>query len=465
MPNPEDMPGIHDDAARLSQAGMPQDRAAEASVLSAMILSEDARQDALLDLTEDDFYVPSNRMIFWAIRDLFNEGEQADPVTLADYLKSKNQLQRAGGSAYLVELAGNSFSLASWRHHAEILKRDSTLRRLINAASNVTALAYDAPEDVQEVVDQSEKLILDATEADVKSEYSTMEQVMGELYNELGEMAKQDTKLLGVKTGYRGIDRQLLGLRPGQMIVIGARPGVGKTSFALNLAVNAAADGTSVALFSLEMSKAEIAQRLLAAQARIKLTDIRAGNIRDNQWEQVLQATQDLSQLDIMIDDTPGTTITEIRAKARRMLHGKEGNALVIIDYLQLVSPPSGGRRSDSRATEVSEMSRGIKIMAKDLHVPVVALSQLSRQVESRTGKTPQLSDLRESGAIEQDADIVILLDRSMTEEEAARNDRPDKNITNFIIAKNRSGPLGVVPLTFLGGSTKFVEVDQHHEP
>jgi replicative DNA helicase len=287
---------------------------------------------------------------------------------------------------------------------------------------------------------------------------------MEDLYNELGEMAAQDEKFLGVQTGFPGIDKQLLGLRAGQMIVVGARPGVGKTSFALNLAVNAAANGTTVAFFSLEMSKVEIAQRLLAAQARVSLQDIRAANIRDNQWQQLLQATVDLSHLDIMIDDTPGTTVTEVRAKARRMLHGKEKNALVILDYLQLVSPPSGGRRSDSRATEVSEMSRGIKIMAKDLGVPVVALSQLSRQVESRTGKTPHLSDLRESGAIEQDADIVILLDRSMTDEEAARDDRPDKDVTNFIIAKNRSGPLGVVPLTFLPGSTKFVEVDTHHE-
>ena len=191
--------------------------------------------------------------------------------------------------------------------------------------------------------------------------------------------------------------------------------------------------------------------------------DIRSANIRDNQWPQILEATKDLSQLEIMIDDTPGTTVTEIRAKARRMLHGKE-KGIVIIDYLQLLSPPAGRHRADSRATEVSEMSRGIKIMAKDLDVPVVALSQLNRQVTDRKGQRPQLSDLRESGSIEQDADIVILLDRSMTDEEAEREDRPDKDVTDFIIAKNRSGPLDIVPLMFLPGSTKFVEVDTHHE-
>ncbi|MBR1830226.1 MAG: DnaB-like helicase C-terminal domain-containing protein, partial [Atopobiaceae bacterium] len=290
----------------------------------------------------------------------------------------------------------------------------------------------------------------------------TLEEVMGELYEELAEQAINPSSM-GVMTGFNGIDARLQGLRPGQMIVIGARPGVGKTSFALNLAINAAAQGASVAFFSLEMSKTEIAQRLLSAQARIPLSAIRGAHIQDNQWPALLEATNDLSRLDIMIDDTPGTTVTEVRAKARRMLRGKE-KGVVILDYLQLVSPPSNQRRSDSRATEVSEMSRGIKIMAKDLGVPVISLSQLSRQVESRTGKRPQLSDLRESGSIEQDADIVILLDRSMTPEEAERQDRPDENVTDFIIAKNRSGPLDIVPLMFLPGSTKFVEVDTFHD-
>ena len=238
---------------------------------------------------------------------------------------------------------------------------------------------------------------------------------------------------------------------------------IGKTSFALNLAVNAAAHGASIAFFSLEMSKVEIAQRLLSAQARIPLSAIRGARIQDNQWPTILEATRDLSKLDIMIDDTPGTTVTEIRAKARRMLQGKD-HGLVLLDYLQLLSPPAGRHRADSRATEVSEMSRGIKIMAKDLEVPVVALSQLNRAVTDRKGKRPELSDLRESGSIEQDADVVILLDRSMTEEEAESSDRPDFNVTNFIIAKNRSGPLDIVPLTFLPGSTKFVEVDMHHD-
>lgn len=454
---------INPTRAILGQEGvMPQDPAAEKSVLSAMLVSQDALQDALVELKDEDFYIPSNRKIYSAMRALFDRNSPVDPVSLADYLKSEGELEKVGGMAYLLDLGNNTFALAGWRHHAEMLRRDNTLRRMITASAQISALAFDAPEDTKEVIDSAERMILSVTGDDIKSNYSTLEEVMEQLYNELGDMAASGTQSFGVNTGYPGIDQRLLGLRPGQMVVVGARPGVGKTSFALNLCVNAAAEGASVAFFSLEMSKIEIAQRLLSAQAKIGLMDIRSANIRDNQWPQILEATQDLSKLDIMIDDTPGTTVTEIRAKARRMLHGKE-KGLVIIDYLQLLSAPAGTNRNDNRATIVGDMSRGIKIMAKDLGVPVVALSQLNRVVEGRTGKRPQLSDLRESGSIEQDADIVILLDRSMTDEEAERNDRPDKDVTEFIIAKNRSGPLAVVPLMFLPGSTKFVEVDQTH--
>lgn len=445
-----------------ADATMPQDRAAEKSVLSAMLLSQDVLQECLVDLDEQDFYLYSHRAIFHAMNEMFDRAQPVDPISMADHLKSAGQLDKVGGMAYLLELNEDSFSLASWHHHMEILHRDSTLRAIISASARITALAFDAPEDTKEVVDTAENLLLGVTSREIGDSYSDLSEVMGNLYNELGEACLNPDGALGVLTGYPGIDSRLQGLRPGQMVVIGARPGVGKTSFALNLATNAAAKGASVAFFSLEMSKVEIAQRLLSAQAHIKLSDIRGAHIKDNEWPAILEATRELSSLDIMIDDTPGTTVTEIRAKARRMLKGKK-NGIVLVDYLQLLSPPSGRQRADSRATEVSEMSRGIKIMAKDLECPVVALSQLNRQVTDRKGQRPQLSDLRESGSIEQDADIVILLDRSMTEEEAERPDRPDYNVTEFIIAKNRSGPLDIVPLMFLPGSTKFVEVDRYH--
>ena len=446
-----------------ANVSMPHDKSAEASVLSAMIHSQEALNEGLTSLNEQDFFIPSNRMTFNAIHDMFDRGMPVDPITLADHLNSLGQLERVGGRQHLLDLGADTYSLGSWPTHLEILRRDTTLRKLIEASAAITAMALDAPEDTREVVEIAERRLFDVTERDVSNTYSRLEDVLGELYVELGEMSK-NSESVGVQTGFPGIDRALMGLRPGQMVVLGARPGVGKTSFALNLAVNAAARGTSVALFSLEMSAVEVAQRMVAAQAPgVTLSNIRQGKIQNNQWSEMLEVTDQLSRLDIMIDDNPETTVTEIRAKARRMLHGKTNKGLIIIDYLQLLSPPSG-RRAESRATEVSEMSRGIKIMAKDLGVPVIALSQLNRDVESRTGKRPQLSDLRESGSIEQDADIVILLDRSLTEEEASRSDRPELNVTDFIIAKNRSGPLGKVSIAFFQDSTKFVEVDSFHQ-
>jgi len=449
-----------------SNAVMPHDLEAERSVLAAMLLSQDVLNECMSAVKGDDFYLFSHRTIYLAMCRMFDRGMPVDPISLADYLKSEGTLDRVGGMGYLLELNGNAFALASWRHHIEIMRRHATLRQIITASARITSLAFDAPEDTKEVVERAESMLLDVTTRDIDNTFQPLEQIMGDLYNELGEMCANPEQMGGVQTGYPGIDRHLMGLRAGQMIVIGARPGVGKTSFALNLATNMAAHGASVAFFSLEMNKLEIAERLLSAYAKIPLTDIRGAKIQDNQWPTIMEATRDLSQLDIIIDDTPGTTVTEIRAKARRMLRDKP-NGVVVVDYLQLLSPPAGGRRADNRATEVSEMSRGIKIMAKDLGVPVIALSQLNRGLESRTGKygkRPQLSDLRESGSIEQDADIVILLDRSMTEEEAEREERPDMGVTEFIIAKNRSGPLGIVSLMFLPGSTKFVEVDMRRE-
>ena len=443
---------------------MPQDLEAESSVLSAMMISAEALQECLIGLTPDDFFHPSNRIVFMAMREMFDKNLPIDAISLADQLRTQGDLDRIGGRSFLLGLGNNSLALVGWRRHIEMLHRDTTLRKMIQASAQISALAFDAPEDTKEVVDRAEKLLLDVTNRDVRQSEQTLEEIMGELYEELEEQSMSGEKTLGVQTGFPKIDECLLGLRPGHLILIAARPGMGKTSMALNITLNVAKrTDKAVAFFSLEMSKAEIAQRLLAAEARIGLQEIRSARIRDDQWPQILEAVNQLSQLDIVIDDTPGTTVTEVRAKARRMLRGKK-LGVVILDYLQLVSPPQGGHRADSRATEVGEMSRGIKIMAKDLEVPVIALSQLNRTVENRTGKRPQLSDLRESGSIEQDADIVCFLDRSMNEDEAAREDRPAVGETTFIIAKNRSGSLADVPLTFLASSTKFVEIDNRYD-
>ena len=458
----------NDMATRLAgDAGrsMPNSPEAEKSILSAMMISSDALETCLVKLRDKDFYTPSNRRIFLAMNTMFDKNITIEPISLADFLRSTGDLERVGGLASLLELGSNTFSLANWPRHIEMVRRDSTLRELISAGAEICALAFDAPEDTKEVIDRAESVIFRAAEDDIRMNYSTLPEIAYNLYEDLAEQIGKDVEGMYVQTGFSGIDKRLLGLRPGQMIVIGARPGVGKTSFALSMIRAAASKGASIAFFSLEMSREEIAQRMLSMQSGVALSSIRAAKIRNEDWEALMKATEELATLDVMVDDTPGTTVTEIRAKARRMLHNKE-KGLIVIDYLQLVSPPPG-RRADNRANEVSEMSRGIKIMAKDLGVPVIALSQLNRGLEQRggrTGKRPQLSDLRESGSIEQDADIVILLDRSESEEEAEREGRPDMGITRFIIAKNRSGETGDVELVFVPERTQFLEVDYRHQ-
>ena len=440
----------------------PNNTEAEANVLAAMLLSGEVVEEALVELLPDDFYRPAHKTLFLAMHEMYDKNLPIDAISLVDYLKSIDKLDAVGGEAYILELMGNTLSLVNWQHHAGIVRRDSMLREIIGATNQINALAYDAPTDTKEVIERAESMLLSVTAREVRSSYKPLTDYMIEAYKEAEEVAAAGGQAQGVPTGFPSLDKMLLGFREGQLIIIGARPAVGKTSFALNLALNAAASGFTVGFFSLEMSGKEIAQRFICAHAQVNMSNFRSGNISAQEWANINEATAELSKLDILIDDTPGTTVTEIRAKARRMLHNKE-RAIIILDYLQLVSPPAG-RRAESRAVEVSEMSRALKIMAKELEVPVVSLSQLSRQVESRTGKRPQLSDLRESGSIEQDADIVMFLDRSSSEQEAARDDRPDEGITRIILAKNRSGPIGDVDLVFMPASTKFFELEQSHD-
>lgn len=435
---------------------MPHDAAAESTVLSAMMMSEDAFAEAVASLSEEDFFDWANRRIFGTMRAMSETHPSLDPVGLADALRTSGDLGKVGGMDRLLDLSNDILAVQSWETSTEILRRDRTLRDMITASSAIMAMASDSPGDVREVIERAEGLLLAASEGRLRESGSSMREMMDELYEGLCEQAGSGSEQ-GVRTGFSGLDGRLLGLRSGQMVVIGARPGVGKTSLCLNLATNMARNGTTVAMFSLEMSREEIAQRLLSTRSGIALTDIRSANIRAEEWQTVIDSISELRELPIMVDDAPGTTVTEIHAKARRMLRGVE-DAVVIIDYLQLMS---GGSRTDSRATAVGEMSRGIKVMAKELGVPVIALSQLNREVEGRNGKRPQLSDLRESGSIEQDADIVLLLDRSMTPEEAERKDRPDEGVTHLIVAKNRSGPLGTIELRFDGSTTRFLEISK----
>ena len=449
-------------AERGTHQGLPNNPDAEANVLSAMLLSSEVVEEALTELRSDDFYRPMNKSLFEIMHDMYDRSMPIDSITLIDYLNSENRLQEVGGEAYILELMGQTLSLVNWQHHASIVRRDAMLREIIGATNQINQLAYNAPTDTKEVVERAESMLLSVTDREVKNAYKPLNDFLIEAFNEAKEVCEAGGVAAGVPTGYPSLDRMLMGLREGQLVIIGARPAVGKTSFALNLALNAASEGYTVAFFSLEMSGKEIAQRFICAHAQVSMSNFRTGKISPQEWANIGQAAEDLSRLDILIDDTPGITVTEIRAKARRMLHNKE-KAIIILDYLQLVSPPAG-RRAESRTVEVSEMSRALKIMAKELAVPVISLSQLSRAVESRTGKRPQLSDLRESGSIEQDADIVMFLDRSSNEQEAGREDRPPEGITRIIVAKNRSGPIGDVDLVFLAASTKFYELNEHAE-
>ena len=449
-------------AERGTHQGLPNNPDAEANVLSAMLLSSEVVEEALTELLPDDFYRPMNKALFETMHDMYDRSMPIDSITLIDYLNSENKLQGVGGEAYILELMGQTLSLVNWQHHASIVRRDAMLREIIGATNQINQLAYNAPTDTKEVVERAESMLLSVTDREVKNAYKPLNDFLIEAFNEAKEVCEAGGVAAGVPTGYPSLDRMLMGLREGQLVIIGARPAVGKTSFALNLALNAASEGYTVAFFSLEMSGKEIAQRFICAHAQVSMSNFRTGKISPQEWANIGQAAEDLSRLDILIDDTPGITVTEIRAKARRMLHNKE-KAIIILDYLQLVSPPAG-RRAESRTVEVSEMSRALKIMAKELAVPVISLSQLSRAVESRTGKRPQLSDLRESGSIEQDADIVMFLDRSSNEQEAGREDRPPEGITRIIVAKNRSGPIGDVDLVFLAASTKFYELNEHAE-
>ena len=447
------------------ERSQPQNIEAEQSVLSAMIWNQDALGECLVTLKADDFYVPGNQVIFSALKNMFDDGRTIDLITLTDTLKSMGKLGFVGGPEYIIGL-GDSYVQSGLQAQIAIIRRCAMLRDIIKAMAGISALAYNAPEDTKEIVDRAEQMLLDVTERSRTLEsFEGLNTLMPSYLDFLGEL-RQNGIEQGIMTGFPELDNRILGMRPGQMVVVGARPGVGKTSFALNVAVNAAKAGASVAFFSLEMSKQEIAQRLLASETTgVHMSEFRSGNINPANWETIISAIDTLQNLDIVIDDTAGTTVTEIRAKARRILKGKE-HGLVVVDYMQLLSPPAT-RRAENRATEVSEMSRSLKMLSKDLGVPVIALSQLNRQVESR-GKTrdgspharrPQLADLRESGSIEQDADIVLLLDRALTKEEAADPSRPDWGTAECIIAKNRSGETGSITLAFRAEDTKFISL------
>jgi replicative DNA helicase len=441
--------------AENAQLSKPNNYDAEQAVLAAMILDKNIVDDALATIDASAFYRPAHRRIFSAIAELNAERIPVDHLTLADRLDARGDLDKIGGKAYIVELADNSFAIANWESHVRIIKNDALLRELIDAANHIKSLGASSTDNAASVVEEAEKLLFKVTNKRISTTFRPLPELLDEANDILDFMASNKTNLFGVPTGFDDLDDKLGGFRGGDLIVLAARPSVGKTSLAQNIVVNAAKSGASVAFFSLEMPAVQLVQRLLASEAKIDNFKMRMGRLSEADAAEIIETSNSLHTCDIAIDDSPGLTIMELRAKARRQLRNIDKNkGLLVIDYLQLMSSHSAQMRD--RYVEVGEISRGLKILAKEMDIPVLALSQLSRAVESRQDKRPQLSDLRESGSIEQDADVVMFIDRSLSPEEAASPNRPDLGSAKLIIGKNRNGPTGTVDLSFTPEFTSF---------
>lgn len=432
---------------------LPQNVEAEQTVLAACVLSTGVFEEVSLKLKPEDFFRPAHRIIFETMRDMNARSIPIDVISVADNLEAASQLEAIGGRAYLLDLANNTFALTSWQHHAEIVRRDAMRRQLLLASANISSLAYDSPVDPKELISQAEATLFNVTEQAVNSTFKNIKELIIDANDEIAKMANRSEVMQGVPTGFRDVDSLFNGLRGGDLVILAARPAVGKTSFAMNLAVNAAKQKSTVVLFSLEMSSIQITQRLLCAEAGIDLNILRNGRIADSAWAPLFDASERLSNIDLYVDDSPSLSLVELRTKARRIMRNVD-RGLIIVDYLQLMQPVIP--HPNNRTMEVAEISRGLKVLAKELDVPILALSQLSRSVETRTDKRPMLSDLRESGSIEQDADIVMFLDRSTSEAEAESDRRPDWGTAELIVAKHRNGATRDIKLTFLAERTKF---------
>lgn len=418
----------------------PQDLAAEQSVLGGMLLSKDAIADVLEKLRPGDFYRPAHQNVYDAILDLYGRGEPADAVTVGAELDRRGLLRRIGGLPYLHTLISTVPTAANAGYYAGIVAEKALLRRLVEAGTRVVQYGYAGAEgaDVDEIVDRAQAEIYDVTERRTSEDFVPLEQLLQPTMDEIDAIASQGGISRGVPTGFTELDELTNGLHPGQMIVVAARPGMGKSTLGLDFMRSCSIKNRMPSIvFSLEMSKSEIVMRLLSAEAKIKLADMRSGRMSDDDWTRLARRMSEISEAPLYIDDSPNLTMMEIRAKARR-LHQKAGLRLIVLDYLQLMT---SGKKVESRQQEVSEFSRQIKLLAKELEVPVVAMSQLNRGPEQRTDKKPMLADLRESGSIEQDADLVILLHRP----DAFESDDPRGGEADLIIAKHRAGPTRTV--------------------
>ncbi|HEV8663522.1 MAG TPA: replicative DNA helicase [Candidatus Methylomirabilis sp.] len=452
----------------------PQNLEAEVAVLGAILQESDALLKAIDALRPDHFYRDAHRRIFNAALTLFGRSEPVDLVTLTDELRRRNELEAVGGAAALAALLEAVPTAANVTYHARIVRDKALLRQLIGTATELVGMGYEDAESVDEVLDLAEKRIFEISEDKVSRAFIPVKDILKGTFEHIERLYERQAHITGVPTGFGRLDELTSGLQPADLIIVAGRPSMGKTSFALNVAANAAKvePSTSVAVFSLEMAKEQLVQRMLCTEARVDSHRLRTGKLGPRDWPELTKAAGRLSEMPIYIDDTPAITILEIRAKARRLkAEGQLG--LIIVDYLQLIR---GRGRVESRQQEISEISRSLKALAKEVNVPVMALSQLSRAVESRTPPRPQLSDLRESGAIEQDADVVAFLyrkgfyqaqERARKSEVAGLGEELDEEdrTTEVIISKQRNGPTGSVPLTFLREYTRFEEPEQRRAP
>jgi replicative DNA helicase len=437
----------------------PQNIEAEASLLGALLIDADAIVKVADTVSEDDFYDPKHAHIYAAIHKLYNKHSPIDVLTLSDQLKNDNLLESVGGAAYLTELTNFVPTASHVNEYADIVATKAMRRRLIKASRDITKIGYDEAESLQSIIEQAEARLFDVSNRHIRQDVVSLEKILNESFERLDELHKDKGTIRGIPTGFKDLDNVLAGLQRSDLFIIASRPSMGKTAFSLNLAHNISIkSGQSVLLFSLEMSKEQLVDRLLAMESGVDAWSLRTGNLTDSDFEKIAHAMGTLSEAPIYIDDSPGITVADMRTKARREAHQRP-IGLIIVDYLQLMS---GGARYGSegnRVQEISEISRGLKGIARELNVPLIALSQLSRSVESRNPQIPQLADLRESGSIEQDADVVAFLYR----EEYYNPDTQRKNIADVFIKKHRNGPTGAVELYFDREKQRFRSLETKH--
>jgi replicative DNA helicase len=432
----------------------PQNLEAEESVIGAMLLSPTAIGTVTEILDASDFYRESHGTMYRAALALWGKGEPVDAITLTDELEERGELERVGGTARVAELAALVPSTSNVEHYARIVKETATLRALIRVGQEISRLGQERPGETVNLVDQAEQMVFDLSQQRVTGDFSHIEALLKESFERITHLYEAGVDVTGVPCGFRDLDRLTSGLQPGNLIILAARPSMGKSALALCIAANLGVrQGTPVALFTLEMSKAEVTQRLMCSEAKVESNRLRSGKLAPDDWPRLTSACDKLMKAPIWVDDTGSITMMELRSKARRLKSREPALGLIIVDYLQLMT---SGANAENRVQEVSQISRNLKVLARDLDVPILALSQLSRAVEARTDKRPLLSDLRESGSIEQDADLVFFVYR---DEYYNPEDSESQGLAEVILAKHRNGPTDAVKLSFLKRYAKFADL------